>query len=117
MISRKKVPDNGAIDVSDARLQALRQQLDAQLKPLLRSQDFSRVAPLNSRITMKEPTARARTSPWIRALMPDVGSLRASSSSKQVILRNGLSSNLSLFPYRDLGNHDSPRCLRAEDVH
>jgi hypothetical protein len=45
MIARKiEVPDNGAIDVSDARLQALRQQIDAQLKPVLRSQDFSRFA-------------------------------------------------------------------------
>jgi hypothetical protein len=46
LISRKKVPDNGAIDVSDTRLQALRQQLDAQLKPVLRSQDFSQLAPV-----------------------------------------------------------------------
>jgi hypothetical protein len=38
------VPGNGAIDVSDTRLQALRQQLDAQLKPVLRSRDFSRFA-------------------------------------------------------------------------
>jgi predicted nucleotidyltransferase component of viral defense system len=45
LISRKlKVPGDGAIDVSDTRLQALRQQLDAQLKPVLRSQDFSRFA-------------------------------------------------------------------------
>jgi predicted nucleotidyltransferase component of viral defense system len=45
LIARKlDVPDNGAIDVSDTRLQALRQQLEAQLKPVLRSQDFSRFA-------------------------------------------------------------------------
>jgi predicted nucleotidyltransferase component of viral defense system len=36
------VPDNGPIDVSDSRFRALRQQLDAQLKPVLRHQDFSR---------------------------------------------------------------------------
>ena len=36
------VPDNGPVDVSDSRLLALRQQLDAQLKPVLRHQDFSR---------------------------------------------------------------------------
>jgi predicted nucleotidyltransferase component of viral defense system len=38
------VPGNGAIDVSDTRLQALHLQLDTQLKPVLRSQDFSRFA-------------------------------------------------------------------------
>lgn len=36
------IPDNGPLDVSDSRFLALRQQLDAQLKPVLRHQDFSR---------------------------------------------------------------------------
>lgn len=45
LIARKvEVPDNRAIDVSETRLQALRHQLDAQLKPVLRPQDFSRFA-------------------------------------------------------------------------
>lgn len=45
LIARKlDVPGSGAIDVSDTRLQALRRQLDAQLKPVLRSRDFSRFA-------------------------------------------------------------------------
>jgi hypothetical protein len=34
----------GAIDVSETRLQTLRLQFDAQLKPVLRSQDFSQFA-------------------------------------------------------------------------
>jgi predicted nucleotidyltransferase component of viral defense system len=36
------VPGNGPVDVSDSRFLALRQQLDAQLKPVLRGQDFTR---------------------------------------------------------------------------
>jgi len=45
LIARKlEAPNNGAIDVSEARLQALRHQLDAQLMPVLRPQDFSRFA-------------------------------------------------------------------------
>jgi hypothetical protein len=36
------VPDTGPVDVTKARLGALRQQLDSQLKPVLRSRDFNR---------------------------------------------------------------------------
>ena len=34
------VPGNAPVDVSDARLAALRQQLEAQLRPVLRESDF-----------------------------------------------------------------------------
>ncbi len=34
------VPDNGPVDISDARKEALQKQLEAQLKPVLRSKDF-----------------------------------------------------------------------------
>lgn len=41
LIARKLVvPDNEPIDVSDARLLALRQQVDAQLRPVLRSREY-----------------------------------------------------------------------------
>jgi predicted nucleotidyltransferase component of viral defense system len=44
LIARKlAVPNNGAMDVSETRRQALHQQLDAQLKPVLRPQDFSTI--------------------------------------------------------------------------
>jgi len=42
-LARKKlvVSSNDPIDVSEARLAALRQQLDSQLKPVLRTKDLA----------------------------------------------------------------------------
>jgi predicted nucleotidyltransferase component of viral defense system len=42
LVSEKlAVPGNGPVDISESRLAALRQQLDSQLKPVLRSKDFA----------------------------------------------------------------------------
>jgi len=42
MVGKKlRMPGNGPVDVSTARLAALRPQLDAQLKPVLRAADFA----------------------------------------------------------------------------
>jgi hypothetical protein len=35
------IPGNDAVDVSGGRLQALRRQLETQLKPVLREKDYS----------------------------------------------------------------------------
>ena len=43
LVGRKlRMPGNAAVDVSAARLAALRAQLDAELKPVLRAADFER---------------------------------------------------------------------------
>ncbi|GAI05677.1 unnamed protein product, partial [marine sediment metagenome] len=42
VIQKLKVPDNDPIDISHFRKAALRAQLDTQLKPVLRRQDFQK---------------------------------------------------------------------------
>jgi len=61
-----KVPDNDPIDISQSRREILRAQLDTQLKPVLRPQDFEKfdldrafelVAEMGSRIQAYEAPA------------------------------------------------------------
>ena len=61
-----KAPDNDPIDISPSRRELLRAQLDTQLKPALRPQDFEKfdldraftlVAEIGSRIQAYEATA------------------------------------------------------------
>jgi hypothetical protein len=63
VISKLKVPDNDPIDISPSRKATIRAQLDTQLKPVLRQQDFEKfdldrafemVAEIGHRIQEKE---------------------------------------------------------------